>query len=59
MKKKVLIIFKAPWHWNDFAIKKFEKFYDVKHIFLNKIEKSFLKTINGVGYKFVAKPKNN
>ena len=48
MKKKVLIIFKAPWHWNDFAIKKFEKFYDVKHVFLNKIKKNFLKTINEI-----------
>ena len=48
MKKKVLIIFKAPWHWNDFAISKFKKFYDVKHIFLNNIEKNFLKTIDEI-----------
>ena len=48
MKKKVLIIFKAPWHWNDFAINKFKKFYEVKHIFLNNIKKNFLNTIDEI-----------
>ena len=45
MKKKILIIFKYPSHWNIFVIKKFLKFYDVKHIFLNQIKKNFSGTI--------------
>ena len=48
MKKKVLIIFKAPWHWNDFVINKFKKSYEVKHIFLNIIKKNFLQTIDEI-----------
>ncbi len=48
MKKKILIIFKAPWHWNDFVINKFKKSYEVKHIFLNTIKKNFLQTINEI-----------
>ena len=48
MKKKVLIIFKAPWHWNDFVINKIKKSYEVKHIFLNMIKKNFLQTIDEI-----------
>ncbi len=48
MKKKILIIFKAPWHWNDFVINKFKKSYEVKHIFLNMIKKNFLQTIDEI-----------
>ena len=31
MKKKILILFKYPWHWNKFLINKFSKFYEVEY----------------------------
>tara|TARA_B100000029_G_scaffold351050_1_gene343495 strand:- start:169 stop:1362 length:1194 start_codon:yes stop_codon:yes gene_type:complete len=45
MKKKILILFKAPWHWNKFVIKKFSKFYDVKYLYLDQIKKNYLDTV--------------
>ena len=48
MKKKVLIIFKAKWDWNKFIIKKISKFYDVEHIYLDRIKKNYLKTIDEI-----------
>jgi len=38
MKKKVLILFKYPWHWNKFMINKISKFYDVEHLYVDKIK---------------------
>ena len=48
MKKKVLILFKASWHWNKFLINKLSKFYDVKYLYLNKINKNYLDTISEI-----------
>ena len=50
MKKKVLIIFKAKWDWNKFIIKKISKFYDVDHIYLDRIKKNYLKTIDEINH---------
>jgi len=38
MKKKVLILFKYPWHWNKFMINKISKFYDVEHLYVDNIK---------------------
>ena len=56
MKKKVLIIFKAKWDWNKFIIKKISKFYDVDHIYLDRIKKNYLKTIDEIN-DFIEKGK--
>ena len=45
MKKKALIIFKAQWDWNRFVINKISKFYSVKYIYLDRINKNYLDTI--------------
>ena len=45
MKKKALIIFKAQWDWNRFVINKISKFYSVKYIYLDRINKNYLNTI--------------
>ena len=50
MKKKVLIIFKAKWDWNKFIIEKISKFYDVEHIYLDRIKKNYLKTIDEINH---------
>ena len=50
MKKKVLIIFKANWDWNKFIINKISKFYNVEHIYLDRIKKNYLKTIDEINY---------
>ena len=56
MKKKVLIIFKAKWDWNKFILKKISKFYDVDHIYLDRIKKNYLKTIDEIN-DFIEKGK--
>ena len=48
MKKKILIIFKAQWDWNKFIINKISKFYNVKYIYLDTINKNYLNTINEI-----------
>ena len=56
MKKKALIIFKAKWDWNKFIIQKISKFYDVEHIYLDRIKKNYLKTIDEIN-DFIEKGK--
>ena len=48
MKKKILIIFKAQWDWNKFIINKISKFYNVKYIYLDTINKNYLNTIDEI-----------
>ena len=48
MKKKILIIFKAQWDWNKFIINKISKFYNVKYIYLNNINKNYSNTIDEI-----------
>ena len=48
MKKKILILFKASWHWNKFIINKFSKFYDVKYLYLDQIKKNYLDSISEI-----------
>ncbi len=48
MKKKVLIIFKAQWDWNKFIINKISKFYNVKYIYLDAINKNYSNTIDEI-----------
>ena len=48
MKKKILIIFKAQWDWNKFIINKISKFYNVKYIYLNTINKNYSNTIGEI-----------
>ena len=48
MKKKILILFKASWHWNKFVINKFSKFYDVEYLYLDQIKKNYLDTISEI-----------
>ena len=48
MKKKILIIFKAQWDWNRFIINKISKFYNVKYIYLNTINKNYSNTIGEI-----------
>jgi len=42
MKKKILILFKASWHWNKFFINKLSKFYEVEYLYLDQIKKNYL-----------------
>ena len=48
MKKKILIIFKAQWDWNKFIINKISKFYNVKYIYLDAINKNYSNTIDEI-----------
>ena len=48
MKKKILIIFKAQWDWNRFIINKISKFYNVKYIYLNNINKNYSNTTDEI-----------
>ena len=50
MKKKALIIFKAKWDWNKFIIQKISNFYDVEHIYLDRIKKNYLETIKEINF---------
>ena len=44
-KKKILIIFKSPWLWNHFLVKKLSKFYIVDHLYISDIKnKNFIET---------------
>ena len=56
MKKKVLFLFKYPWHWNKFVINKLSKFYQVEHLYIDKIQnKNFSETINEINNFIKAK----
>ena len=51
MKKKILILFKYPWHWNKFLINKLSKFYEVEYLYIKelrpyKVNFSIQKNIN-------------
>ena len=49
MKKKILILFKYPWHWNKFLINKFSKFYEVEYLYVNNIKnKNFSEVIDEI-----------
>ena len=49
MKKKILIIFKYPWHWNKFLINKFSKFYEVEYLYINNIKnKNFSEVVDEI-----------
>ena len=48
MKKKILILFKAPYRWNIFVINKLKKFYDVDYLYLSKMNTNYIATINEV-----------
>ena len=49
MKKKILILFKYPWHWNKFLITKFSKFYEVEYLYVNNIKnKNFSEVIDEI-----------
>ncbi len=48
MKKKILILFKAPWHWNKFFINKLSKFYEVEYLYLDQIKKNYLDSISEI-----------
>ena len=48
-KKKILIIFKSPWLWNQFLVKKLSKFYIVDHLYISDIKnKNFIETIEEI-----------
>ena len=49
MKKKILILFKYPWHWNKFLINKFSKFYEVEYLYVDNIKnKNFSEIIDEI-----------
>ena len=49
MKKKILILFKYPWHWNKFLITKFSKFYEVEYLYINNIKnKNFSEVVDEI-----------
>jgi len=51
MKKKVLILFKYPWHWNKFIINKLSKFYEVEYLYVNHIHnKNFSETTDDINH---------
>ena len=56
MKKKILILFKAPYRWNIFVINKLNKFYDVDYLYLSKMNTNYIATINEIN-TFIEKKK--
>ena len=48
MKKKILILFKASWHWNKFFINKLSKFYEVEYLYLDQIKKNYFGTLSEI-----------
>ncbi len=49
MRKKILILFKYPWHWNKFIINKFSKFYEVEYLYINNIKnKNFSEVVDEI-----------
>ena len=48
MKKKILILFKASWHWNKFFINKLSKFYEVEYLYLDQIKKNHFGTLSEI-----------
>ena len=49
MKKKILILFKYPWHWNKFIINKLSRFYEVEYLYVDHIHnKNFTETIDEI-----------
>ncbi len=51
-KKKALILWKSPWLWNKFLIKKLSKFYIVDHLYINSIQdKNFIEIVDHINKK--------